>query len=77
MKINRPQHGRDKELKGDILKDICYCFRLFIALIIVKEAKLHRLPLGSFIFLLHVKVNHFTTVTTALQYDPSVIVYCH
>lgn len=30
MKINRLPHARDKEVKGDILKDTCYFFRLFI-----------------------------------------------
>lgn len=38
MKINRLPHARDKEVKGDILKETCYFFRLFI----VKKAKLHR-----------------------------------
>ncbi len=52
MKINRLPHARDKEVKGDILKETCYFFRLFI----VKKAKLHRTKV---LYRTHFKVHHF------------------
>ncbi len=69
MKINRLPRARDKEVKGDILKETCYFFRLFI----VKKGKVTQYQSGRSNFTSRCVI--FAAVTTVLQYYSTLIIH--